>query len=183
MTGVLEKKGIDEREDSLTQPSSGEKGKEWEMDTLVSKEWKDELIPILEVYMDRTPSSFVEEKEYSLAWHFRNADPDLALVRARELREELILRTKNLNLNLLEGHKVLEIKNADIHKGIAILKWLQKTPYEFCFAAGDDRTDEDIFSVLYQGAFSIKVGSNPSIAVYRVRSVDEIRGLLRCLVQ
>lgn len=159
-----------------------EKGKEWEMDTSVSNEWKDELIPILEIYMDRTPGSFVEEKEYSLAWHFRNADPDLAIVRAREIREDLILRTKNLNLNLLEGHKVLEIKNADINKGIGVLKWLQKSSYDFCFAAGDDRTDEDIFSVLNQGAYTIKVGSTPSGAVYCVQSVDEIRGLLRCLL-
>lgn len=152
------------------------------MDPLASREWKSEILPILEIYMDRTPGSFVEEKEYSLAWHFRNADPDLAIVRARELREDLILRTKNLNLTLLEGHKVLEIKNAEINKGIAVLKWLQKASYEFCFAAGDDRTDEDIFSVLNQGAYTIKVGSNPSRAVYCVRSVDEIRGLLRCLL-
>ncbi len=157
-------------------------GKEWEMERAVSNEWKDDLIPILEIYMDRTPGSFVEKKEYSIAWHFRNADPDLALIRVRELREDLLLRTKNLNLNLLEGHKVLEIRNAEINKGIAVLKTLQKASYEFCFAAGDDRTDEDMFSVLHQGAYTIKVGSSPSHAVYHVRSVDEIRNLLRSFV-
>lgn len=156
-----------------------EEGKNWEMNISASQDWKTEIRPILEVYADRTPGSFVEEKEYSLAWHYRNADPGLAVIRAIELREDLILRTKNLNLNLLEGHKVLEIKNADINKGIAVQRWMKTGEYDFIFAAGDDRTDEDIFSVLSPDAYTIKVGPNPSLAQFSVRSVEQMRELLK----
>lgn len=152
--------------------------KDWEMNISVSRDWKTEISPILEVYVDRTPGSFVEEKEFSLAWHYRNSDPGLAGIRAIELREDLILRTKNLNLNLLEGHKVLEIKNAEINKGIAVQQWIKKGAYDFIFAAGDDRTDEDIFSVLSEDAYTIKVGSNPSLAQFSVQSVDQMREIL-----
>jgi len=158
-----------------------EAGKEWEMNLSVSRDWKTEIKPILEVYADRTPGSFVEEKEYSLAWHYRNSDPDLAGIRVIEMREDLIFRTKNLNLNLLKGHKVFEIKNAEINKGIAVQRWIKNGAFDFIFAAGDDSTDEDIFSVLTTNAYTIKVGPNPSLAQYSVRSVDQIRGLLeRC---
>jgi trehalose 6-phosphate synthase/phosphatase len=154
-------------------------GSEWEMNISVSKEWKTEIKPILEVYADRTPGSFVEEKEYSLAWHYRNSDPGLATIRVIELREDLILRTKNLNLNLLEGHKVFEIKNAEINKGIAVQRWLKNETFDFIFAAGDDRTDEDIFEVLASDAHTIKVGPNPSLAQFSIRSVEQMRELLK----
>jgi trehalose 6-phosphate synthase/phosphatase len=156
-----------------------DQGADWEMNISVSADWKPEIRQVLEVYADRTPGSFVEEKEYSLAWHYRNSDPDLARVRVIEMREDLIFRTKNLNLNLLEGHKVFEIKNADINKGIAVQRWLKKREFDFIFAAGDDQTDEDIFSVLSEAAYTIKVGSNPSLAHFSVLSVDQMRGLLK----
>ncbi|MFH0968188.1 MAG: bifunctional alpha,alpha-trehalose-phosphate synthase (UDP-forming)/trehalose-phosphatase, partial [Methanobacteriota archaeon] len=156
-----------------------EPGKDWEMNISVSGDWKDEIRPILEVHVDRTPGSFVEEKEYSLAWHFRNSDPGLAGIRAIELREDLILRTKNLNLNLLEGNKVLEIKNSEINKGIAVQRWMKDKVCDFIFAVGDDQTDEDIFFVLSSYAYTIKVGCNPSLAQYSVRSVDQVRNLLK----
>jgi len=160
-----------------------ETGKDWEMNITVSKDWKNEIRPIIEVYADRTPGSFVEEKEYSLAWHYRNSDPGLAGMRAIELREDLILRTKNLNLNLLEGHKVFEIKNSEINKGIAVQRWMKSKMYDFVFAAGDDLTDEDIFSVLSQDAYTIKVGPNPSLAQFSVLSVDQMRELLKRILE
>jgi len=156
-----------------------DRGGAWEMTRAVTKEWKKEIRPILEVYVDRTPGSFVEEKEYSLAWHFRNADPGLSGTRSFELREDLMLRTKNLHLALLEGDKVVEVKNADIHKGTAVQHWLRRGTHDFIFAIGDDRTDEDLFAAVPSDAWTIKVGPDPSRAAYSVRSVNGVRGLLK----
>ena len=154
-------------------------GAEWEMLRMVSNDWKNEIRPILERYVDRTPRTFIEEKEYSLAWHYRNADTVLANIRSGELREDLMLRIKSLRLALLEGSKVFEVKSADVNKGAAVEHWLKNSTYDFIFAAGDDRTDEDIFSSVPAGSFTIKVGTNPSLALYSVRSYQEIRDLLQ----
>jgi trehalose 6-phosphate synthase/phosphatase len=153
--------------------------KDWEMLRMVPKEWKSEIRPILERYVDRTPRTFVEEKEYSLAWHYRNADAFLAHIRSGELREDLMLRTKSHHLALLEGSKVFEVKSADVNKGAAVHHWLKNRITGFIFAAGDDRTDEDVFSALPSYAWTVKVGTNPSRALYSVRSVREIREMLR----
>ncbi|NIP29195.1 MAG: hypothetical protein GTN99_00625, partial [Candidatus Dadabacteria bacterium] len=53
---------------------------------------------ILEMYVDRTPGSFLEEKEFSLVWHYRKVDPSLAKVRVGELKYILIHIISNLNL-------------------------------------------------------------------------------------
>ena len=59
--------------------------------------------PILEKYVDRTAGTFIEEKNYSLAWHYRNADPDLGEKRASELSTVL----KELSAN---GKVVTELR-------------------------------------------------------------------------
>ena len=160
-----------------------EKGGEWELAEPMVNYWKDDIRPILERFMDRTPGSFIEEKDYSLVWHYRNSNPDLAFVRARELKEAIVSMTSNLGLGVLEGNKVIEIKNAGINKGHAALKIIAHTHYDFIFAAGDDRTDEDIFNILPGDAWSIKVGLPPSKARFTVDSVKDIRSLLDDMVK
>lgn len=156
-----------------------ERGGEWKMLISVEKEWKDEIRPLLERYVDRTPRTFVEEKDYCLAWHYRNADSFLAQIRSGELREDLLLRTKSHHLALLEGSKVFEVKCANVSKGTAVKHLLENNHFDFIFATGDDRTDEDVFAAVPPGAWTVKVGINPSRAGYSVRSVGEIRDLLK----
>lgn len=160
-----------------------QKGGDWELSEPMVNYWKEDLRPIMERYMDRTPGSFIEEKDYSLVWHYRNSNPDLAVVRARELKEAIVSMTSNLGLGVLEGNKVIEIKNAGINKGNAALKIIAHKQYDFVFAAGDDRTDEDIFSILPGDAYSIKVGLPPSRARFTLDSVRDVRALLDDMVK
>jgi len=141
-------------------------------------DWKAEVRPILELYMDRTPGTFIEEKQFSLVWHYRMADPDLAEMRANELKETLINMTENLNIGILEGNKVIEIKTSGIHKGTAVLHWLGKKEWDFILAVGDDVTDEDVFDALPAHANSIKVGLGMTKARYNVLEVETVRELL-----
>ena len=160
-----------------------EKGGKWELIGPLVNYWKDEIRPVLEKYMDRTPGSFIEEKDYSLVWHFRKSNPELAMNRARELKEAILHFTSNLGISVLEGNKVIEIKNAEVNKGNAALKWISRGHYDFILAAGDDRTDEDIFTVLPEKAHSIKVGMPPSKARYIVESVMEFRTFMNRLLE
>lgn len=141
-------------------------------------DWKPGIRQILELYVDRTPGSLVEEKDFSLVWHYRKADVGLGEIRARELLKTLNYFTQNLNLQVLEGSKVVEVKNAGINKGRAALHFYAKKKWDFVLAAGDDWTDEDMFKALPEDAFSIKVGFKGSAANYNVKSYTEIRELL-----
>lgn len=155
-----------------------ERGGAWEMIEPLTNEWKKEIRPILELYEDRTPGSFIEEKEFSIVWHYRKADPELSSVRARELMDALLHLTANLNLGILEGSKVIEIKNIGINKGRASLRWISKHDWDFILAAGDDWTDEDVFAVLPESAYSIRVGLSPSKAKFNLSFTTEVRTIL-----
>ncbi len=152
-------------------------GEEIETEAL-REEWKEAIRPIFELYMDRTPGSLIEEKRYSLAWHYRLADPDLASVRITELRETLLHLTENMNIGLLEGNKVMEVRAAGVTKGRAAMHWLSGTDWDFIAALGDDVTDEDTFDVLPSGAYSIKIGLGATRAHFSVLDVDDARNLL-----
>ena len=156
-----------------------ERGKEWEMIETLSSDWKGEVRPILELYVDRTPGSFVEEKEFSLVWHYRRADHRLGDMRARELVNDLRNLTANLNLQVLEASKVVEVKNAGVNKGRAALQWISRKTWDFILAIGDDLTDEDVFKVLPATAWSIKVRVSASAARFNLNFPSQVRALLR----
>jgi trehalose 6-phosphate synthase/phosphatase len=156
-----------------------EKGGGWEMIETLTNEWKKEVYPILESWVDRTPGSFIEEKEFSLVWHYRKANPELGELRARELINNLTNITANLNLQVLEGSKVVEVKNTEINKGRAALRWLSKGEWDFILALGDDWTDEDTFNVLPSTAWSIKVGAGASAARFSLSSPNQVISLLK----
>lgn len=155
-----------------------ERGSDWHEIEPMRDDWKDAIRSVFELYMDRTPGSFIEEKSYSLAWHYRKSDPDLATARVNELKETLIKLTENLNLGILEGKKVIEVKAAGINKGNAVMHWLAKENWDFILAAGDDITDEDAFDALPDDAYSIKVGPGVTKARFNVKEVKDVRKLL-----
>jgi trehalose 6-phosphate synthase/phosphatase len=103
-------------------------------------------------------------------------------MRAKELKDDLVHLTLNLGLAVVEGNKVVEIKNAAVNKGRAAGNWLSKGNWDFILALGDDRTDEDLFEVLPQDAYSIKVGLGPSKSRYNLTSQKDALPLLTKLV-
>jgi trehalose 6-phosphate synthase/phosphatase len=157
---------------------------DWEQsDKGLTDDWKQNVYPILEMFSVRTPGSFVEEKAYALAWHYRKADPALGSLRSKELFDSLHDILSGTELQLLQGKKVLEVKPMSINKGKAALHWLEKADHwGFILAMGDDWTDEDIFSVLPEQAWSIKVGFAPlSKAHFFLESSGKARSLLKTL--
>lgn len=154
---------------------------EWGMIEKIDKQWMDIIRPIITFYADRTPRSFLEEKNYSLVWHYRNADPDLGVIRAWELKDELRDLVSNLNLEIMDGDKVIEIKNSGINKGRAAAQQLANTNSDFIMALGDDWTDEYTFGAMPEKSFTIKVGTKNTKANYYIDSVDSVRKLLATL--
>ncbi len=154
---------------------------EWGMIEQIDKKWMDIIRPLINFYVDRTPRSLLEEKNYSLVWHYRNADPDLGVIRAWELKDELRDLVSNLNLEIMDGDKVIEIKNSGINKGRAAGQQLAQDDFDFIMALGDDWTDEFTFGAMPDEAFTIKVGTKNTKASYYIDSVESVRNLLSLL--
>ncbi|HEX9046273.1 MAG TPA: trehalose-phosphatase, partial [Verrucomicrobiae bacterium] len=158
----------------LRNPGAG-----WRMLRAMTSEWKERVRPILQLYVDRLPGALLEEKEYSLAWHYRRADPELASLRAKELVDDLAGYTRNIDVQVFEGNKVVEIRNTGINKGAGGLEWLSNQPPEFILAIGDDWTDEDLFRALPPSACTVRIGVGNTAARYYLNNPATVRRLLR----
>ena len=156
-----------------------DKDKEWEMLEAVTNNWFGSILPILENFMDRTPGSLIEEKAFSLAWHYRNTDPDLGKLRANQLKSTIEHLISNNNLEILEGDKVLEIKVSGVNKGRSAVKMLLGKEYDFIFAIGDDWTDEFMFEELPKGTYTVKVGNKKTVAKYYIDGTKQVIELLK----
>lgn len=144
-------------------------------------EWMQSLRPILETFVDRTPGTFIETKNYSLAWHYRTADPELAKIRTIELNTVLTSMVANNDLSILQGNKVIEIKSSNVNKGRAVARLLTQDTYDFITVIGDDWTDEYMFEEVPESAFSIKVGLAKTKAKYKIKDTKQVRKLLHKL--
>lgn len=162
---------------------SREPGEEWKVNPAVENSFIEIFRPLLEDYVDRTPGTFIEEKEFSLVWHYRQADVEFGQLRAREIISDLSYLASNLPVHIMEGNKVVEVKHASINKGIAALQLLAKGDYDMILAIGDDVTDEDLFTAMPESAITIKVGPANTKADYRLKSFKEVRGFLSNLVE
>jgi trehalose 6-phosphate synthase/phosphatase len=152
---------------------------QWRMLRPFTAEWKDRVRPILQLYVDRLPGAMLEEKEFSLAWHYRRADPELASVRAKELLDDLAGYTRNIEVQVLEGNKVLEVRNTGVTKGTAAMECIARYLPDFTLAVGDDWTDEDLFRALPPAAFSVRVGLANTAARYHLANHSAVRRVLR----
>jgi trehalose 6-phosphate synthase/phosphatase len=146
-------------------------------------DWKARVQPVLEHFVDRTPGSFVEEKDYSLVWHYRMADPDSGEWLANELvatLEDLLAETE---LRAVLGHKTVEVRLAWANKGAVLERLEDGRAFDFRLAAGDDRTDEDLFEALPADAWTVHVGNGPSRARYREATPAAVCRLLGEMVR
>lgn len=155
--------------------------KTWEALEILKTEWMANIKPILDSFVDRTPGTFIETKKYSLAWHYRTADPELAQIRTMELNTVLTSLLANNELSVLQGNKVIEIKSSNVNKGRATNQLLMKNDYDFILIIGDDWTDEYMFEVAPESAFTIKVGYVKTKAEFQIKSSEQVRTLLKSL--
>lgn len=150
----------------------------WMLEEPVSGEWKAAVRPVLADFVDRTPGSLLEEKEYSLVWHYRMCSQELAERRVIEVKNALGDDLADRGIALMDGNKVVEVKPRGVDKGHAAHRWFRDPAYGFVLTAGDDRTDEDVFEAAPDEAWTVKIGDGPTRARYALKNAGEMRALL-----
>lgn len=146
-------------------------------------QWKETIIPILNQISLTCPKSFVEEKSFSLTWHYRNAESQSGFAHSRKLINILEKIIHYYNLKILDGNKVVEIMTKEVGKGKAVKKLFEQNNYDFILSIGDDATDEEMFEYFLHitNAFTIKVGNGDTFAKYKFASINDVVLLLKHL--
>ena len=158
-------------------------GGSWERrDEQVDHRWKALVLPILRLYEEATPGSAVEEKRSSLVWHYRRVDAEFGAWKANQLAETLGAMTANAPVQVRHGRKIVEIVSTEVSKGMAASRVLDHLPDgkwpALVLCAGDDATDESLFTLGCDDLLSVKVGGGPTAARYRAADPAAFRHFL-----
>ncbi len=156
----------------------------WKSQTINNFSWKKAIIPVMSQFTVTCHGSFVEEKTFSMAWHYRTADPEVGYSCSRELIDLLTKIAPSYNLKVLDGKKVVEILSNETGKGRAVKKLFEKNSFDFVLSIGDDATDEEMFEYLlnFPNAYTIKVGEGTTFAKYQLTNIGEVAVLLNQLL-
>ncbi|GAN08929.1 hypothetical protein MAM1_0232c08449 [Mucor ambiguus] len=146
--------------------------------------WKDTALKIFEKYTNCNPGTVIEQKKSSITWHYRNASNTQEAERQSELcHQELI---KIPGVDILVGKMNLEVRSLLVNKGEVVKRIKQKQESDFIMCAGDDQTDEDMFSALKDDdkAFCVSVGplSKITLAKYCVEHSEDVVDIIGQLV-
>ncbi|KOS04915.1 hypothetical protein AM493_01845 [Flavobacterium akiainvivens] len=151
----------------------------WESIIAGMPEWKERVIDVMQQYADLNSASFVEVKEFGVAFHYRNVEEKLGFLMSRELLTLLKNHLYNTPVQIIDGNKVIEVKHFMAHKGTTCRNNILCGEHDFVIAFGDDKTDEDMFELLTaDNEFSVKVGPGNTAAKYRIKSVEKVHELL-----
>ena len=154
---------------------------QWQHHTKPADGWKPKVREILRHYLAAAPRSFIEEKLYSLVWHYRLAHPAIAQRALTKFDPQLRAIVKKLDLEILDGHMVVEVRMPGQDKGTTAAHWLESGDWDFILAAGDDIADEQMFAALPDHAYTIKIGPGDTVARDRLKNPNELLTILKRL--
>lgn len=152
---------------------------EWQPTSDKKVTWKTPVRKLFKEAVKLVPGALVEDKTFSVVWHYRRSRSDKVTPVLKKLREQLKPILKDNGLVALTSHKALEVKYPGINKSLAANHWLKKHRWDFILAAGDDNTDEDLFRAMPDNSFTIKVGKGKSLATYHLPSPKSLSELLK----
>ncbi|KAJ1902220.1 Trehalose-6-P synthase/phosphatase complex synthase subunit [Kickxella alabastrina] len=157
-------------------------------------QWRDTVLPLFQHYTERTPGSFIEEKEIDITWHYRNTDPEFGLWQSNELKINLERVLSHLPLTIVNGNKTVEVRPSRVDKAYAlrsIVKDMAGVDFGFIMAVGDGRGDENVFTYLNAefadgsgtALVTSTVGRKSTEAKYYLPNVDSVLAILSKLVE
>ena len=147
-------------------------------------EWRARVIALLDRIASHIPGSFVESKRMSIAWHYRQVEPEFAQTVAKELRLHLLELLSNVGVAVVEGNRVIEVRPQGVHKGQIVARALgHHGQGAALLVIGDDRTDEDMFAAAPTDAVTVHVGQGRSLARFEIADPRAARQLLRSLFE
>ena len=141
------------------------------------REWR----PLFEEALASEPGVEIEDKNYSLAIHFRRSR---SKKRVRAVVAEVVRSLQKARL--IRGIEVVNIVPSDApHKGMALERERSRLSCDTAIYVGDDETDEDVFALDQPGRLlGIRVGRRPgSRAEFYSESQAGIDSLLRLLAR
>jgi trehalose 6-phosphate synthase/phosphatase len=135
-------------------------GEEWRTLLELDLSWMRRIERLLRRVAADVPGAHVERKACSVAFHYREAEPEYGAWRAHELLNDLGQHLAGAPAEILLGQRVVEVRAQGVDKGVYVRTVFPKgkAATRFVLGLGDDRTDHDLLDALPPGSVAGHVG-------------------------
>ena len=123
----------------------------------------------------RYPGTMLEQKPASVAFHTRNAAPEIV---PDAVAEVAAIASSDTDLSLRHGKQVVELGVMQTSKGGALDTLRANLSSSGVMFLGDEETDEDAFATLGGPDIGVKVGEGDTIAEFRIDGPTDVARLL-----
>ena len=140
----------------------------------------------MRAHLPRLPGVFIEDKVFSIALHYREAEPAVRVVAQSRFMGAAREHVDSGRLRVLPGACVIELlPGVSWHKGSA-LQWIRERIERvhgptFTVYVGDDVTDEDAFRAVGPDGMTISASERASGAEFVVNGPAGVKRLLHSL--
>ncbi|TPX57884.1 hypothetical protein SpCBS45565_g08129 [Spizellomyces sp. 'palustris'] len=88
--------------------------------------WRKQVLEIFEYYTDRTPGSYIEQKEIGMVWHYGHADMNFGSWQAAECQNHIEQAlTASYAIHALAKKRSIEVMPRNVNKGTVIRRVLE----------------------------------------------------------
>jgi trehalose 6-phosphate synthase/phosphatase len=142
-------------------------------------DWMPRVFSSLRALTFNFSGSFIEQKSYSLVWHYRSIASTLKESDVIEISKAILSAQVDNEFVIYQEDCALEVRTAGVDKGRFATKYMQQKKYDFILAVGDGKTDEDLFEAVGKNGYTIKVGENTkSLAQFFIDKQDNVLAVL-----
>ncbi len=140
--------------------------------------WLEQARRLMVSQTEAVEGSHLEDKEASVAWHYRMVPPEVGRRESAALTRKLRRELAGTSAAVLRGHMVVEVRDAGVNKGLVARDLAAANPRARLVAVGDDLTDEDMFRAAPADAVTVHVGTGQTAARMRLLGPDQVRRFL-----
>ena len=159
-------------------------GEEWTTYFDENVEWKTKAYSVLLALTLQYDGSFIDEKHYSLTWHYGQSMEVISENERRRIIAAINLLPFRNEFFVYDQDQAIEFRTKGIDKGRFAKHFIREERSDFVFAVGDGVTDEDLFEGIGKANFTVKVGQGVgSSARFFLADQREVIPLLNKCVQ
>jgi trehalose 6-phosphate synthase/phosphatase len=148
-----------------------------------SVDWIPKTLAALNALTLQFKGSYIEEKVYSIAWHYEGIKDGVMESAKRQVLAAIRSLPVRDRFQIYDNEFTIELRTIGIDKGSFTSHWASNKFHDFVMAIGNGQTDEDLFKILGEKAYSIRVGrSNTSEAIYHLNDQMEVLPFLQSIL-
>ncbi len=137
---------------------------EWKTDFSGNTFWKKNLEPLFGAITQNCPESFLEEKDHSLIWNYKNVEPKTGLIYSEQLKRTLENIVHFYNLKIIAHKNTIEVMSMEISRAKTIRHIQDKGTFSSIYWLCENITDGEIPELSMKSVTSSGQANNGSVS-------------------